>query len=217
MGSWLDLLMALFVLLNLALVVTSRLSRAVTITACEGVLLAALPPLVEENHWLLTAWIFALVIAVLKGVLIPRLLWTAIEKAGVDWEDEPFMGYSKALVVAAVAFMGCRVLSLRLPWPVPALSEFMVPVAFFVIFTGLFLIVIRQKAISQVIGYLQLETGIFIFGLAHPYQHSFMVEAAVLMDVLVAVMVMAIAIYQINRAFDHIDTNKLSTLRDYTR
>ena len=104
-----------------------------------------------------------------------------------------------------------------LPWPVPALSEFMVPVAFLVIFTGLLLIVVRAKAISQVIGYLQLETGIFIFGMAHPYQHSFLVEAAVLMDVFVAVMVMGITIYQINRAFDHIDTDKLSTLRDYKR
>ena len=41
-----------------------------------------------------------------------------------------------------------------------------------------------------------------------------LVEAGVLLDVFVAVFVMGIMIFHINREFDHIDTDRLSSLKD---
>ena len=54
----------------------------------------------------------------------------------------------------------------RLPLPVPAASHLLVPVALFTMLTGLFLIIARRKAITQVLGYLVMENGIFTFGMA---------------------------------------------------
>jgi hydrogenase-4 component E len=59
-----------------------------------------------------------------------------------------------------------------------------------------------------------LENGIFIFGLALVEEIPFAVELGILLDVLVGVFVMGIAIHHINREFDHIDTDLLSTLKD---
>jgi hydrogenase-4 component E len=90
----------------------------------------------------------------------------------------------------------------------------LVPVALSTILIGLFLIVSRKKALSQVLGYLVFENGIFTFGVGAAYEAPVLVEMGVLLDVFVAVFVMGIAIFHISREFDSIDTTRLETLRD---
>jgi hydrogenase-4 component E len=97
--------------------------------------------------------------------------------------------------------------------PEPVMSSLIVPVAFFTIMSGLFLIVSRRKALTQVLGYLVLENGIYAFGVALVDKQPMLVEMGILLDIFVAIFVMGIAIFHINREFDHIDTDKLSGLR----
>jgi hydrogenase-4 component E len=78
----------------------------------------------------------------------------------------------------------------------------------------LFLIISRKRAVSQVLGFLVLENGVYTFGVGLAPHTSLLVEAGVLLDVFVAVFVMGITIFHINREFDHIETNRLNTLRD---
>jgi hydrogenase-4 component E len=61
---------------------------------------------------------------------------------------------------------------------------------------------------------LMMENGICAFGLAFAVEQPFLVEMGVLLDVFVAVFVMGIAIHHIGREFDHIDTDRLSALKD---
>ena len=217
MTNYLDFLMAVLVVTTLMLVGTSRLSRSVYLLALQGAVIAFLPPLVEKAHATIAPWYFTVIVVGLKSLLIPVMLLLAIRKAGVRQEHTPMIGYAKSFLVAAILFIGSRVLAARLPFPSQPVSELIVPAAFFMFATGLFLIVSRVTAISQVLGYLLMENGIFVFGMAHSYSHSFLVEVAILLDVFAAVMVMGIAIYQINLAFDHIDTHRLTNLRDFRR
>jgi hydrogenase-4 component E len=90
-----------------------------------------------------------------------------------------------------------------------------VPVALFTSLAGLFLIVSRKKALTQVLGYLVLENGIYAFGVGVVQGTPMLVELGVLLDVFVAVFVMGITIFHINRQFDHIDTDQLATLKDW--
>jgi hydrogenase-4 component E len=89
-----------------------------------------------------------------------------------------------------------------------------VPAAFHAILIGLFLIVSRRKAVAQVLGYLALENGVFVFGVGLVRQATLLVEMGILLDVFVAVFVMGIAIFHISREFDHIDTDRLSLLKE---
>ncbi len=93
-------------------------------------------------------------------------------------------------------------------------SALLVPVALSSILIGLFLIVSRKKAVNQVLGFLVLENGIFTFGVGLMRELSLLVELGVLLDVFVAVFVMGIMIFHISREFNHLDTDRLSTLRD---
>ena len=97
--------------------------------------------------------------------------------------------------------------------PVATTSPLVVPVAFALMMMGLFLLVARKTAVNQVLGYLVLENGIYTFGFAIARDIPLLVELGVLMDVFVAVFVMGIAIYRINREFDHIDADQLNTLK----
>jgi hydrogenase-4 component E len=101
----------------------------------------------------------------------------------------------------------------KLPLPVPAATELVVTVALFTLMCGLFIIVTRKKALTQVLGYLVMENGIYTLGVVIADKQPALVEIGVLLDVFAAVFVMGILIFHINREFDHIDTDRLSRLR----
>jgi hydrogenase-4 component E len=72
----------------------------------------------------------------------------------------------------------------------------------------------RRKAITQVLGFLVIENGIFIFGLLLLEAMPFLVEAGVLLDLFVAILVMGIIIHRISREFASVDTQDLSLLKE---
>ena len=79
---------------------------------------------------------------------------------------------------------------------------------------GFLMLVARKYAVTQVVGYLMLDNGVFIFGQSLAGALPVVVEVGILLDLLVAVFVMGIAIHHISREFDHIDTRALASLRD---
>jgi hydrogenase-4 component E len=91
--------------------------------------------------------------------------------------------------------------------------DLVVPAALFTVLTGVFLIVARRKALTQCLGYLVLENGIYGFGMTAVGDVPALVELGVLLDAFVAVLVMAVAIYHIQEEFEHLDTDQLDTLK----
>lgn len=89
----------------------------------------------------------------------------------------------------------------------------MVPAGLATLLIGLFLIVSRRTAVTQVLGYIVVENGIYTFGVALVGGVPMLVELGVLMDVFVAVFIMSIAAYHISREFDHIDVDQLDKLK----
>jgi len=82
------------------------------------------------------------------------------------------------------------------------------------VWCGFLLVVSRRKAVTQVLGFLMLENGVFVFGLLLSDIMPVMVEAGVLLDLFAAVFVMGIVLFHINREFSSLDTEKLSALKD---
>jgi hydrogenase-4 component E len=79
---------------------------------------------------------------------------------------------------------------------------------------GLTVLITRAKALLQVVGYLMLENGIYLFGLTQARRVPFLVEAGVLLDVFVGVFIMGIVVFHINREFDSISAARLTELRE---
>lgn len=209
-----DALIVVLILTNLRLIASSRIASCIYVVALQGILLGLLPLLVGVEAVTIRAYVLSGITIVLKGMIFPWLLLRALDAVNVRREIEPLVGYTTSLLVGAVLLALAMWLGRRLPLPVSAASPFMVPLALFTIMIGLFAIVSRRKALTQVLGYLVMENGIYAFGLTFARQEPLLVEIGTLLDVFMAVFVMGIAIFHISREFDHIDTDRLSLLRD---
>jgi hydrogenase-4 component E len=191
---------------------TTRLSSTIRATAIQGALLAALPVALYRDY---SVHLVALALGTLavKSFLLPRLLSHAIREASVRREVEPLIGFTASLVFGAIAVAAAFGIAPRLPLP-GLQSELLVPVALSTVMIGLAVLTTRNQAISQVVGYLVLENGIYVFGLSQAQRVPFLVEVGVLLDVFAGVFVMGIVVFHINREFDSLHSEHLRELRD---
>jgi len=212
-----DFLLLLVAGLSLGIVATSRLASCVQASALQGVALSLLPLALwggALDRHLVPVVLMSLGALAVKAVVIPILLSRAIREANVRREVEPFISLHFSVLVAAVLVGFSFWLATVLVLPRPAPSTLVVPVAFATLLVGFLVLVSRRQAVTQVVGYLMLENGVFIFGQTLVEEIPFAVELGILLDLLVGVFVMGIAIYHISREFDHIDTEQLSALKD---
>lgn len=209
-----DDLLILVVLVDLFALASSRLGALIRTVALQGMVLGVLPLVAHPGEMTARGFLLAAGSFVLKGFVFPWLLFRATRDESVRREERPFVGYSLSLLVGTVIIGGSFLLGARLPLPFPAVSSLLVPVALSTTMIGLFLIVSRRKAATQVLGYLVLENGIFVFGLTLAVKMPTIVEMGVLLDVFIGVFVMGIAIHHIHRQFDSIDVGELTSLKD---
>ena len=210
-----DLVFTAFMALCLMLSASSRLVHCIRLVAGQGILLGILPLLMWNwNGGMPGAEIWGAVFVniLVKGVLLPLLLIRAMHKAGVRRELEPLAGYSWSLLIVTVT--GALALWLSCSLNIPGVPMLAIPAAAMTVFTGLFIIISRRKAITQSLGFLGFENGIALFGVAMHLEYGFFVELGILLDVLVLVFVMGITVFQISREFEHIDADRLNLLTD---
>jgi hydrogenase-4 component E len=202
----------LVILLNFFCLGSSRLAACIRAVALQGALLALLPVTAHglSGHALLLA-VGALV---LKGVFIPWLLLKAIREVRIRREVEPLIGFVPTMILGALVTAGAFIFADSLPLVAGHRGGLFIPTALATLFAGFLLLMTRRKAITQVLGYLVLENGIFIFGVLLSEALPLMVEAGVLLDLLVGVFVMGIVMNQINREFSTLNTEYLSALKE---
>ncbi|MGC8490749.1 MAG: NADH-quinone oxidoreductase subunit K [Syntrophobacteraceae bacterium] len=214
MSLFTDAVIAVLILTNLRLLASSRVSACIYAVACQGVLLGILPLLVGPEHLTARACMLSAATILLKGFFFPWLLLRALRSANANREIEPLVSYTLSLLIAALLLAAAMWVGKQLPLPVPARSPMVLPLAMFTIMAGLFAIISRRSALTQVLGYLVMENGIYAFGLAFALSQPLLVELGILLDAFMAVFVMGITIFHISREFDHMDTDRLSALRD---
>jgi len=205
---------SLVALVNFRLLGGSRLVPIIRGAALQGALLALLNVLLHVQELEHGYAALALGTAVIKGFALPALLFRALRQVEIRREVEPLVGYNLSLLCGAGALGISAALAARVSTSAAAGDPLLVTVALFTLSTGLFLIVARRKAVTQALGYLVFENGIYGFGIAVASEAPLLVEMGVLLDLLVAVFVMGIIIFHIQRDFSHIEVDRLGLLDD---
>lgn len=215
MDFWINSLVVLIFLTNLRLMGSSRVVSCIHTVALQGVLLGLLAIVGAKGNIGVHALAVAAVNIILKGFVFPRLLMRALRETRMRREVEPFVGFGTSMLLSVLLIGVCFWISSRLPLP-PGVEEsrLVVPTALFTLMTGLFMIVARRKALTQVVGYLSIENGVTAFGLGFALQEALLVELGILLDAFMAVFIMGIIIFHISREFDHINADELSALKD---
>lgn len=210
----LNLLIGLAMGLNLLALGSSRLPSLIRTMSLQGVILGLMPLLMEYETLDWRVALVALATMAGKGVVIPGLLRRAMRAANIEREIQPFIGYAPSLLLGAGGTIAAVVLAQALPLLPEHTGSLLVPGSIASMLTGFILLIGRTKAISQVCGYLILENGIYLFGLLLIHSMPWLVESGILLDVTVGVFVIGIIVDRIQRAFDSLDTRKLTTLRE---
>lgn len=149
----------------------------------------------------------------LKVIAIPYSLDRICVKIRVNDNLGLFLNTQLSLILA-LAFTYCSWIFSKMIVPVqdPGMAVALTA-SFTVVMAGLFIMVFRMKAVTQTVGLLVMENGIFLLGSSIAGGLPFFVEIAVFMDVFVSVIILNIFVYRINKLFTHIDVAKLTRLK----
>jgi hydrogenase-4 component E len=204
----------LLLLNNFGLLAARGMSMLIRLIAAQGILLALLLFSLPVHADLAPCLIFSLAVLAVKGLLFPRLLRRTAQKV-IDEHRLPHLGYNLSTLAGIAAFGFSFRLESLLPLTPGFFPFLLFPAAFTTIVAGCLLVVGRMKALTQVIGYLVAENGIFLLGLPlMAADGGLWFELLVLLDVLVAVFVMGIALNHINSTFESLNVGRFCALRD---
>ena len=192
---------------------SSRILTMIKVISFQGVVVSAIP-LLNHAQLDLTNLSFALIMISVRGIIIPLLLYYAVIKVSVKREIEPLIGYHLSIFTGLLLILFSFYISAKFRFPVDHPDKLMLPTAIAISMAGMFLLMARRKAITMLIGYMMLENGIYLIGAGFSKRTHHIVEAVILLDVLVGIMIMGIVLYNIKKTFDDIDTTLLRKLKD---
>jgi hydrogenase-4 component E len=210
----LNTLAALLLLLSFAMLAQRRIVALVNLLALQGALLGAATLLLaartHETHLYVSA---ALTIG-LKVIVLPRLLHGLIRRLGVYWDTEPLLNISGTMLVGLLVV----VFAFGVAQPVAALASTAtrsaIGIAVAVVLLAFLTMITRRKAMSQVVGFLSMENGLFFGAMSATYGMPMIVELGIALDVLVAVLVLGVFFFQIREQFDSLDLQHLESLKE---
>lgn len=213
MTSLLNAILVTVLVMNLFALAASRISALIRIVAVQGILLGAIPLLVP--HTLAVTAVLMVVAAVaLKGVVIPWIMMRALRDAQIKREVEPLIGSLPSIILGASATLFAMLFADQLPLAAQHEGVLLVPASIATVLVGFILLTTRVKALTQVVGYLVLENGIYIFGTLLIEALPLLVELGVLLDLFVGIFVICIIVNHINQAFSSLDTRQLVSLKE---
>jgi hydrogenase-4 component E len=158
-------------------------------------------------------YITAALTIVLKGVLIPWFLVRVVDRVGIHREIEPFLNVPASLLTClALTVVGYRV-SAGFPVGTQLVAHHIIGVSLSMLLIGLFLMVTRKKAITQILALLTVENAIFLIALGITSGMPLVVELGFSFDIILAVLVLGIMVYRIVDRFESMDVSRLSKLK----
>jgi hydrogenase-4 component E len=209
-----DLGSALLLLTCFAIVAQRRLSACVDLFAVQSVFLAATAALVAFLTGIHHIYAAALLTVVIKAVVIPRILRQVIERLNVTRELVMNVNVPAGLLICG----GLVMLAFYITQPIIPLGFLLtrdsLAIALAIVLIGFFTMIARKKAVTQVIGFLVMENGLFLGATAAAYGMPLIVELGVFFDVLVGALIIGIYTHRLQDAFDTVDTSKLTILKE---
>lgn len=202
----LEILIVIFGLSLLWASVTNMLGTMTKILVVQGVILFGITLLkTTQLHWLSFGTI-ALETLIFKAILIPWFINDTIKHNQIRREVEASVSNFFSLALMSLIF----ILSFALAGAAPAWSVKLFPlefgIAFATILKGIFIIIANKKLITQLMGYLIMENGIFLLSLSAGSDLPYIVSLGVSLDIMLSVLIAVLFIKRIRSTFDDADS-----------
>lgn len=158
-------------------------------------------------------FVTAALTVVLKTILIPWFLMRTVDRIGIHREIDPFLNVPVSLLIClGLTVVGYRV-STGFEEGVQQVTHHLIGVALSLLLIGLFLMVTRKKAITQILALLTVENAVFLVAVGVTTGMPLIVELGIAFDVMLAVLVLGILVQRIVGRFESMDVSRLSNLK----
>ena len=209
-----NLAATLILMLSFAMISQRRITSLVNLFIVQGAALVATSVLLGYATHQPELYISAILTLALKVVLIPWLLHRVIRKLNVRWDVDTLINVPTTMLVG----IGLVIFSFSLAWPISRLSHNLaggsLGIALAVVLLSFMMMITRSKAVPQVIGFLSIENGLVFAAISVTNGMPMIVEFGVALDLLVAVLILGVFMFQIREKFDSLDIHKLEAFKD---
>jgi len=204
-----DGLAALMLLVSFALLAQHRMLSVLHWFAAQGILLSITAAVVAYSSGHEELYVSAVMTLLLKGFLLPWLLWRVIRQLHVHREVEPLMNNAVTMMLA----LGITLFAFHVIQPIELISELTtrntMSIATACVLLAMLMMMTRKKAITQVVGFLAVENSLFFAAIGATNGMPMVVEIGIAFDVLIAALIFGVFFFEIRNTFDSMEVDAM--------
>lgn len=210
----LNVLAAGLLLISFAMLSRRRTQRLITLFAWQGAILFLSTCLVAYNSGLTELYYSAALTLILKVIVLPWIFHRLIYRLGAQWDNETLVNIPTTMLVGLVLVIFAFGLAQPISQMATTITRHTLGIALAVILLAFLMMITRKKAVTQVIGFLAMENGLFFAATSATYGMPMVIELGIALDVLVGVFIFGIFFFQIREQFDSLDLHHMEALKE---
>ncbi len=207
-------LSALVLYTSFSLLAQSRLLNLINIFAWQGTLLAATTALVAWVSQQPHLYISALLALLLKALLIPWMLRSQVLKLKLHQEIEKLTTPTLTLLGGVALVIFCYYVTLPVEHLSTLITRNTIAVSLANVLLSMLLLISHRQAVSQVVGFMAMENGLFFAAVVSTYGMPMVVELGIAFDVLVAAILFGVFFFHIRENIDSLDVDQMNRLSE---
>ena len=209
-----NVLAALLLLIAFAMLSQRRVLTLIKLLAWQGAALATSTAIVAWSTGQTHLYYSALITVLLKVILIPWVLHRLIDRLFVRWDIETLINIPTTMLIGIGLVIFAFALATPISQMATTLTRSTLGIALASVLLSFLMMIVRQKAVPQVIGFLAMENGLFFAATSATYGMPLVVELGVALDVLVGTFIFGIFFFHIRERFDSLDIRHMEKLKE---
>ena len=209
-----NLLAALLLLLAFSMLTQRRILSLVNLFAVQGFVLVLSTVIVAYSTEQWHLYYSALLTLVLKVMLLPWILHRLTQALNVQWDVEPLINIPATMLLGIALVIFAFNLATPISQIAGTITKSTLGIAMACILLSFLMMITRRKAVSQVIGFLSMENGLFFAATSATYGMPMVVELGIALDVLVGTLVFGVFFFHIRETFESLDIHHLEKLKE---
>ena len=209
-----NLCAALLLLLAFAMLTQRRIRSLINLFLAQGLVLVISTLTVAYATHQTHLYYSALLTLVLKVMLLPWIMHRLIRELNVRWDVESVLNIPATLLIGIVLVIFAFNLAAPISQFSDTIAKSTLGIATACIFLAFLMMITRRKAISQVIGFLAMENGLFFAATSATYGMPMVVELGIALDVLVGTLIFGVFFFHIREKFESLDIHHLEKLKE---
>lgn len=210
-----EVLLIIFSIALLSLSLTTMVDTYVRNLIYQAIILFFITLFTHEAKNIGTVIFILVETIIIKGVLVPYILFRNIKENEIVREVQPNTPQYLSILIMSMILIFGFVIAFWFNKHIKGLNSLQFGISISTILAGLFLILARKQLITHVIGYMVIENGTFLLSLSVIKNLPSLVALGISLDILMGILLAGILINHIKTTFDEKEgIDSLTSLKD---